>query len=169
MGALDKFLDMMKLTGDEGDYYDEDFDEADEVAASKRKADSKEAAEGGEERKKATPKVTPMSPRTARKGVTELGGMEVCVFKPTSFDEDAREISDTLLANRTVVLNIEGLDDFNSQRILDFTSGTAYAISGNLQHISQFVYIVTPSSVQVSGDFQETISNTFNIPINQRF
>lgn len=35
--------------------------------------------------------------------------MQVCVIKPTSV-EDAREITETLLENRTVVLNVEGLD-----------------------------------------------------------
>lgn len=49
--------------------------------------------------------------------------MEVCVIKPTSV-EDAREITETLLANRTVVLNLEGLDVDIAQRIIDFTSGS---------------------------------------------
>lgn len=44
--------------------------------------------------------------------------MEVCVIKPTSV-EDAREITETLLANRTVVLNLEGLDVDIAQRIID--------------------------------------------------
>ena len=46
--------------------------------------------------------------------------MEVCVIKPTSI-EDGREITETLLANRTVVLNLEGLDVDIAQRIIDFT------------------------------------------------
>ena len=57
--------------------------------------------------------------------------MQVCVIKPTSV-EDAREITETLLENRTVVLNVEGLDVEIAQRIIDFTSGSCFAISGNL-------------------------------------
>ena len=79
--------------------------------------------------------------------------MEVCVIKPISV-EDAREITETLLNGRTVVLNFEGVDLDVAQRIIDFTSGSCYAISGNLQKISNYIFIVTPSSVDISGDFQ---------------
>ena len=78
--------------------------------------------------------------------------MEVCVIKPKSM-EDAREITDTLLSNRTVVLNVEGLNLEIAQRIIDFTSGSCYAISGNLQKISNYIFIITPPNVDISGDF----------------
>ena len=74
-------------------------------------------------------------------------GMEVCVIKPTRW-EYAREITETLLNNRTVVLNVEGLDVEIAQRIIDFTSGSCFAISGNLQKISNYIFIITPASVE---------------------
>ena len=80
-------------------------------------------------------------------------GMEVCVIKPTSF-EDAREIAETLLADRTVILNMEGMDLGLAQRIIDFISGSCFAIDGNLQKISNYIFIVTPSAVDISGDLQ---------------
>ena len=79
--------------------------------------------------------------------------MEVCVIKPSSFEE-AREITETLLKDRTIVMNLEGLDVDVAQRILDFTSGSCFAIGGNLQKISMYIFILTPASVDVSGDFQ---------------
>ena len=82
--------------------------------------------------------------------------MEVCVIKPNSI-EDAREITETLLNGRTVVLNMEGLSLDIAQRIIDFTSGSCFAISGNLQKISNYIFIITPPSVDVSGDFQELL------------
>ena len=88
--------------------------------------------------------------------------MEVCVIKPRSM-EDSREITDTLLANCTVVLNMEGLDADIAQRIIDFSSGSCYAIDGNLQKVSNFIFIITPSGVEVSGDFQE-ILNCVDMP-----
>ena len=78
--------------------------------------------------------------------------MEVCVIKPRSM-EDTREITDTLLANCTVVLNMEGLDVDIAQRIIDFSSGSCFAISGNLQKISNYIFIITPPGVEISGDF----------------
>ena len=78
--------------------------------------------------------------------------MEVCVIKPASVD-DSREICETLLSGRTVILNLEGLDLEIAQRIIDFISGSAFAISGNLQKISNYIFIITPASVDISGDF----------------
>ncbi len=91
--------------------------------------------------------------------------MEVCVIKPTTI-EDAREITETLLANRTVVLNLEGLDVDIAQRIIDFTSGSCFAISGNLQKISHYIFIITPASVDISGDFQDIFGGSFDSPLN---
>ena len=63
--------------------------------------------------------MTPMR-RSGRR--PQAAGMEVCVIKPSSVD-DAREITETLLSGRTVILNLEGLDLEIAQRIIDFTSG----------------------------------------------
>ena len=85
-------------------------------------------------------------------------GMEVCVIKPTGVD-DSREIIDTLLSNRTVLLNMEGLDVDIAQRILDYASGATYAIDGNLQKISNYIFIITPANVDISGDFQNLVDS----------
>ena len=81
-----------------------------------------------------------------------------------SYSENHYEITETLLANRTVVLNLEGLEVEIAQRIIDFTSGSCYAIQGNLQKISHYIFIITPASVDISGDFQEILSGSFDVP-----
>lgn len=163
MGVMDKFLSYMKLNEDDDDYYDDDYyDDIQVEEKSKKISTIKEEPAVEEDKlvKKATPKVTPM-----RQNKKAGNGMEVCVIKPTSI-EDAREITETLLANRTVVLNLEGLDVDVAQRIIDFTSGSCFAISGNLQKISHYIFIITPAIVDISGDFQEILSGSFDVPIN---
>ena len=161
MGVMDKFLNYMKLNEDEDDYYDDDYleDETVEEKPKKQAAaiNDNDLAED-KPAKKTLPKVTPMRQTTKKTG----NGMEVCVIKPTSI-EDAREITETLLANRTVVLNLEGLDVDIAQRIIDFTSGSCFAISGNLQKISHYIFIITPAVVDISGDFQDIFGD---VPIN---
>ncbi len=162
MGVLDKFLEVMRLNpGDEeDDFYDDDFYEEEETSASKRSSrkewNQKEYDEpkSVKDKPKSSQKITPMRP-AKKQGAN---GMEVCVIKPTSV-EDAREITETLLSSRTVVLNLEGLDIELAQRIIDFTSGSCFAISGNLQKISHYIFIVTPSSVDISGDFQDLLDS----------
>ncbi len=160
MSVMDKFLNAMKLNPEEDDYYDDDFYDEDPEPARKPSA-TRDDNVSDEPVKKPVPKVTPMRQVKKMPGT----GMEVCVIKPTSV-EDAREITETLLANRTVVLNLEGLDVDIAQRIIDFTSGSCFAISGNLQKISHYIFIITPASVDISGDFQEIISGSFDVPIN---
>ena len=164
MGVMDRFLNYMKLNEDDDDFDDDDYydDEAEEKQKKPLLSNKESLLDSEEEKsaKKATPKVTPMR-QTKKTG----NGMEVCVIKPTSI-EDAREITETLLANRTVVLNLEGLDVDIAQRIIDFTSGSCFAISGNLQKISHYIFIITPAIVDISGDFQEILSGSFDVPIN---
>ena len=106
--------------------------------------------------------------RPKKSGTEKSGEMEVCVIKPRSM-EDAREITETLLMNRTVVLNVEGLDVEIAQRIIDFTSGSCYAINGNLQKISNYIFIITPESVDISGDFQEILDSFSSSSIQTDF
>lgn len=167
MGVMDKFLNYMKLNEDDDDFYDDDYYDDEPIEEKpQRTAAGKESIADDDDKaviKKTAPKITPMR-QTKRTGT----GMEVCVIKPTSI-EDAREITETLLANRTVVLNLEGLDVDIAQRIIDFTSGSCFAISGNLQKISHYIFIITPAVVDISGDFQEILSGSFDVPINNGF
>ena len=169
MGMMDKFLNAMRLNDVEEDYDAEEYYEEEEVAEKPSKkvyevVDDDTEEEFHEPKKKALPSknnnnVTPM--RAVRKGPGN--GMEVCVIKPTTVDE-SKEITETLLDNRTVILNLEGLDVDIAQRIIDFASGSTYAINGNLQKISNFIFIITPATVDISGDFQEIFSGTFDVP-----
>lgn len=166
MSFMDKFLQSIQLSGDGDDGY---YDEPDDGFSSKVESINSGAPIGKddpsievpEDKLKKAPKAAPRP-----KKALSTAGMEVCVIKPTSV-EDAREITETLLANRTVVLNLEGLDVDIAQRIIDFTSGSCFAISGNLQKISRYIFIITPASVDISGDFQNILSGTFGGGISE--
>lgn len=172
MGVLDKFLDIMKLS-DEDDYEDDFFDEDEDFEDEKpkksffkkeKKYDFDEDEDDFYETKSRSSrttgsanKVTPMR-QPARKA-----SMEVCVIKPTTVD-DAREITETLLSGSTVILNLEGMDLEVAQRIIDFTSGATFAINGNLQKISNFIFLVTPTNVDISGDLHDLLNSSFDVP-----
>lgn len=78
-------------------------------------------------------------------------GRELRIIRPKSI-EDARTVSDILLRDSTVILNLEGLDVGLAQRIIDFASGACYAVDGHVMKISHYIFVVTPSDVDVSGD-----------------
>lgn len=161
MGLMDSFISAMKISEGNDDDMFEDDDEYldDEDIATERVVTVSKTETVSEPKRQPVSRITPV--RQQKKVIGS--GMEVCVIKPNSV-EDAREITETLLANRTVVLNMEGLDVDIAQRIIDFTSGSCYAISGNLQKISHYIFIITPASVDISGDFQEILSGSFDVP-----
>lgn len=173
MGVMDKFLNIMKLNDtmddyDTDDYYDEEDDYEELPPAQKRgsKVRDFDEYEARPAKKAAPAKVTPMRQPVSKRTNSAENGMEVCVIKPTSVEE-AREVTETLLHERTVVLNLEGLDVDIAQRIIDFTSGSCFAIHGNLQKISHYIFIITPQSVEISGDFQDLLNgNGIDTPID---
>jgi cell division inhibitor SepF len=170
MSVIDKFLDAMRLNeeddefyNDEYEYEEEELEEVKEKKPSRREQkrqmqESREEATRAEKKSKPQTKITPIS-RNRKQGAQ---GMEVCVIKPNSI-EDEIEITETLLNGRTVIINMEGLSVDIAQRIIDFTSGATYAMHGNLQKISNYIFLATPSGIDISGDIQN-IMESFDIP-----
>ncbi|MDF2473208.1 MAG: hypothetical protein K0R21_990 [Anaerocolumna sp.] len=118
-------------------------------------------------------RVTRMERTTTNKVVpirTTPKGFEVCIMKPTTFEE-SQDICDMLLTGRAAVINLEGFDVDLAQRIMDFVSGSVYAMNGKLHQISNYIFIISPDSVDISGDYLDLIqSDGFEVPIlNKEF
>lgn len=95
---------------------------------------------------------------------TTQKGLEVCIMKPKSF-EDSQDICDVLLSGRAAVVNLEGFDIDLAQRIMDFISGAVYSMNGKLYQISGFIFIVSPESVDISGDYSDILAQSgFEVP-----
>ena len=155
MSLMDKFLDVMRLNGDDDDddydFTNEDYDDDDVYEEPKKKSSRKKEPKAvvEEEPKKQISKITPIGKNQKK----QVASMEVCVIKPTSI-EDEIEIVDTLISGRTVLINMEGLNIEIAQRIIDFTSGSTYAMHGSLQKVSNYIFLATPDGVDISGDIQ---------------
>ena len=153
MGFMDKILDFFCLFDDDDDEYEfaneEYFVDDDEYEEPKKKAPRRENKV--EVKESPISKITPITKAQKKQAVNT--GMEVCVIKPTTI-EDEIEIADTLLSGRTVLINMEGLNIELAQRIIDFTSGATYAMHGSLQKVSNYIFLATPSGVDISGDIQ---------------
>ena len=91
-------------------------------------------------------------------------------MKPSTF-ADSQDICDLLLEGRAVVVNLEGFDPLEAQRIMDFISGCVYSINGRLHQISRYIFIFSPDSIDISGDYLDIAAEDgFGVPtINQEF
>ena len=80
----------------------------------------------------------------------------VHVVEPDGFN-DAQELGDRLKANQAVVLNLRGLDRDLQRRLIDFSSGLAYAVGGTMRKVDDQVFLLTPTSVEVSEEDKERL------------
>lgn len=168
---FDKFLDSMKLYDDAEDEEEElteelpeeeEYEEEPEPAkprkglfARRQPKEEEPEEEVPEEPVAERPRPVRNYSRTAApmRTAPARGSMEVNMIRPTSMD-DARDICDMLLSGRAVVINLEGVQVDLAQRIIDFSSGACYSIDGNLQKISSYIFIITPSNIELTGEFQ---------------
>ena len=154
MSFVSNLMNSMHINSDveDDDYYDEDevYEEKPKRSFLNHKSDNEYDDDDVEESR----------PRlfSRAKNTPVRRNMEVSMVKPTSV-EDSRTIVDHLLAGKAVVLNMEGLHTEIAQRIIDFTSGATYSMDGKLQKISNYIFIVTPSAIDLSGDFQDILTS----------
>lgn len=86
--------------------------------------------------------------------------VRVVIVRPDRF-QDSSAIVDNLKDNKTVVLNLESTDKETSRRIIDFTSGAAYANNGQIKCIANRTFIITPYNVDVVGeDVMDELENS---------
>ena len=72
------------------------------------------------------------------------------LLEPRAYSE-SQQIADYLKNNSSVVVNLRRVTPDQAKRIVDFLSGTIYAISGDLQKLGGGIFLCTPNSVNVEG------------------
>ena len=80
----------------------------------------------------------------------------VHVMDPRGFN-DAQEVGDRLKSGQPVILNLQGVDRDLQRRLIDFSSGIAYALSGTMSKAADQVFLLTPSNVEVSDEEKERL------------
>jgi cell division inhibitor SepF len=72
----------------------------------------------------------------------------IIVMEPASVKE-AQELAEHLKNRSAVILNLQNLDKDTATRILDFASGMTYALSGNIQKISEYIFLFAPPAIPI--------------------
>jgi cell division inhibitor SepF len=92
--------------------------------------------------------------------------VKVMIVEPFAFD-DAQNVADHLKNRKPVVVNLENTDREVAKRIIDFISGTTYAISGTIQKIGNNIFLCAPNNIDVaysprSEDNAENMFSSWN-------
>ncbi|MBQ5355899.1 MAG: cell division protein SepF [Clostridia bacterium] len=93
------------------------------------------------------------APQQMSGGISLSGtNLKMQVVRPETYDSDtATQIANHLLNKCTVVLNLEKTSKEASRRLIDFLTGVAYSIGGDLKNIATNAYVITPSNVDVEN------------------
>ncbi len=81
---------------------------------------------------------------------------KMCLFEPRVFS-DTQDIADELKNRRTTLVNLQRIDKVSAKRIIDFLSGTVYAIGGDIRRVGTDIFLCTPDNVEVAGSITEQL------------
>ena len=81
------------------------------------------------------------------------GKQEVVLFHAKTFD-DAAKAADELRKRKAVILNMENVDKALTRRVVDFLSGSVYALDGRVKKVAQSTYLFCPHNMDVVGDLE---------------
>ena len=87
------------------------------------------------------------------------GSAKPYAMSPSSFN-DAQSVADKYMAGIPVIMNLQGLERDLSRRLVDFASGLCYGMRGSMERVTNQVYLLTPSNVEVSAEEKRRLRET---------
>lgn len=79
---------------------------------------------------------------------------KVHLVEPRVFSE-SQDIADELKRNKATLVNLTRVDNATKKRIIDFLSGTVYALDGDIQKVGQDIFLCSPNNFGVSGEISD--------------
>ena len=86
-----------------------------------------------------------------------VAGSKMMLLEPRAYSE-SQQIADYLKERNAVVVNLKRVTPDQAKRIVDFLSGTLYAIGGDLQKLGGGIFLCTPNNVNVEGEISDDAS-----------
>ncbi len=148
---MNKFWEMLGVSETDGmDYLD--YDEPETTSAP--------AYEEKEEPQASTPFFSKSKKVVGMPGMQQV---KVVISQPSTF-EQSEEICEHLKEKKSVILNLEYVNKDVARRIIDFVSGATYALDGNMQKISNAIFLVAPFNYEITNEvMKEDIKNKLSV------
>ena len=124
---------------------------------------------------------------TAENGVTSMGGVRyeaynntseasvrpslavvktpqltMKIYAPTKFDDQVKQIADDLLKHNAVIVNFEGVNELEQQRIGDFIIGAVYTIDGQAEMVSSKIVLYVPKGIEYENAVAKVPMRRYN-------
>ncbi|RUT36366.1 cell division protein SepF [Paenibacillus zeisoli] len=141
MGVMNKFMNFFGLQEEEEVVEREKFQEMDEPELETPSFDARRNQRGANV-----------------VSIHSQKNVKLILNEPRSYDE-AQEIADHLRSHRAVVVNLQRVRNDQALRIIDFLSGTVYALSGSISKIGGNIFLCTPDTVEIQGSITEILAD----------
>ena len=143
MGWMDRLLSLIGFEVEE-EVVDPGTDEpGDGAAPGGRRRDGRPERGGGGTKPGRPGQIVPLA--------TGARSQRVVIARPRTFEE-VQEVAEHLKNRRPLILNLEDTDKETAQRILNFLSGTIYALNGEMHRIASGVVFFAPQNVETIVD-----------------
>ncbi|MGN7414280.1 cell division protein SepF [Paenibacillus sp. SAF-068] len=147
MGVMNKFMNFLGLQEEE------EIVERERMAAQEENETEQQEAETSSLDKRRNQRGNNVVSIHSQKNV------KVVLYEPRSYDE-AQEIADHLRSHRTVVVNLQRIRQDQALRVIDFLSGTVYALGGGISKIGGNIFLCTPDTVEIQGSITEILADS---------
>ena len=88
----------------------------------------------------------------------EGSALAIKIFRPKTMQQLLPAV-DHLRQGKTVFLNLEGVEEELYRRMIDFISGSAYAMRFAIKKTTDHSFCIAPNDVDVSGEAFETTND----------
>jgi cell division inhibitor SepF len=100
------------------------------------------------------PEVHEPEPSVARE---EERRYQITTLHPTSYRE-ARTIGEHFREGTPVIMNLTEMDEADARRLVDFGAGLAFGLRGNMERVTNRVFLLSPANVQVTAEDKAKIA-----------
>ncbi len=88
----------------------------------------------------------------------QVQSVKMVITQPTCYN-DVEEVGTYLKSKKSVIINLENVGKEDARRVLDFLSGATFMIEGNIQKVSSLIYLMTPRTVEIQNDLENSQLN----------
>lgn len=85
--------------------------------------------------------------------------MFVSIKEPVTY-EDAKLVLDDIMDGKSVILNLEMLEQDKKTQIFYFVSGGLYSLNGTIQSVTKDIFVLAPNGVEIDGNIKSQISKS---------
>lgn len=137
MGVMNKFMNFLGLAEEE------------EVVRRERIVEEEDMDVSPQEQKKNKGNVV---------SIHSQKNIRLVLSEPRSYEE-TQEIADHLRSRRPCVVNLQRVRSDIALRIVDFLSGTVYALGGSISKLGSNIFLCTPDNVEIHGAITDILAD----------